>query len=112
MNKDKSLFTTSGHNPILEAFGEIFSDVTTSVAAGTTVGGAIGSAFAGVGAVPGSAVGAFVGLATGLLYGVHDYIASGRSKLDTSSYDKPLSSNRVENYVNAIKSRQSYKDFR
>lgn len=112
VNKDKSLFTTSGHNPILEAFGEIFSDVTTSVAAGTTVGGAIGSAFAGVGAVPGSAAGAFVGLATGLLYGVHDYIANGRSKLDTSSYDKPLSSNRVENYVNAIKSRQSYKDFR
>ncbi len=105
VNKDKSLFTTSGHNPILEAFGEIFSDVTTSVAAGTTVGGAIG-------AVPGSAVGAFVGLASGLLYGVYDYIANGRSKLDTSSYDKPLSSNRVENYVNAIKSRQSYKDFR
>ena len=112
VNKDKQLVNLSGHNPILEAIGEIFSQVTTGSAIGTIAGGAVGSAVGGVGAAPGAKIGSIIGGIGGLLYGGYDYFASGRSDIDRSAYEAPLSENRFENYANAIKSRQSYKDFR
>ena len=112
VNKDKQLFTLSGHNPILEALGEIASYTMNSAAVGSLAGGALGSFGFGIGAVPGSIAGATIGAAAGLLYGGYDYLFNGKSKIDTSAYDKPLSAVRNENYINSIKTRQSYKEFR
>lgn len=105
VNKDKYLFTLSGHNPILEAIGEIASYSTEGLSAGGVAGGAFGGP-AGAGA------GAIIGLIGGALYGGYDYIAKDKHKIDRSSYSKPLSTDRNENYINAIKTRQSYKDVR
>lgn len=105
VNRDKSLFTLSGHNPILEAIGEIAS----YSIEGLSVGGIAGGSFGGP---AGAGVGAIVGLIGGALYGGYDYIAKDKHKIDRSSYSTPLSQNRNENYINAIKSRQSYKDVR
>ena len=105
VRKDKSLFTFSGHNPILEAIGEIGSYVTT----GSSGGAAIGSPFGGP---AGAVTGAIVGAIGGALYGGVDYVLSGRDKIDRSSYREPLSDDKNINYANAIKTRQSYKDFR
>ena len=104
VNKDKSLFTLSGHNPILEAIGEIAS----YSVEGMSAGGMLGA----YGGPEGAAVGAIVGLIGGALYGGYDYIAKDKNKIDRSSYSKPLSVDRNENYANAIKTRQSYKDVR
>ena len=104
VNKDKNLFTLSGHNPITEAIGEIASYSTEGMATGAAVGK--------YGGPKGAVVGALVGLAGGLLYGGYDYVASERYNIDRSSYTTPLSADRNENYANAIKTRQSYKDFR
>lgn len=105
VNKDKNLFTLSGHNPILEAIGEIASYSTE----GLSIGGIAGGSFGGP---AGAGIGAIVGLIGGALYGGYDYIAKDKHKIDRSSYSTPLSQNRNENYINAIKSRQSYKDVR
>jgi hypothetical protein len=105
VNKDKNLFTLSGHNPITEAIGEIASYVTEGASSGAAAGGVIAGPL-------GAAVGAIGGLIGGALYGGFDYVASGRYKIDRSSYSTPLSDDRNENYANAIKTRQSYKDFR
>ena len=105
VNRDKSLFTLSGHNPILEAIGEIAS----YSIEGLSVGGIAGGSFGGP---AGAGIGAIVGLIGGALYGGYDYIAKDKHKIDRSSYSTPLSQNRNENYINAIKSRQSYKDVR
>lgn len=104
VNKDKRLFTLSGHNPILEAIGEIAS----YSVEGMSAGGMLGA----YGGPEGAAVGAIVGLIGGALYGGYDYIAKDKNKIDRSSYSKPLSADRNENYANAIKTRQSYKDVR
>jgi uncharacterized protein YcfJ len=105
VNKDKNLFTLSGHNPILEAIGEIASYSTE----GLSVGGVAGGAFGGP---AGAGAGAIIGLIGGALYGGYDYIAKDKHKIDRSSYAKPLSEDRNENYANAIKTRQSYKNVR
>ena len=104
VNKDKSLFTLSGHNPILEAIGEIAS----YSVEGMSAGGILGA----YGGPEGAAAGAIIGLIGGALYGGYDYIAKDKNKIDRSSYSKPLSADRNENYANAIKTRQSYKDVR
>ena len=104
VNKDKSLFTLSGHNPILEAIGEIAS----YSVEGMSAGGILGV----YGGPEGAAAGAIIGLIGGALYGGYDYIAKDKNKIDRSSYSKPLSADRNENYANAIKTRQSYKDVR
>lgn len=104
VNKDKNLFTFSGHNPIMEAIGEIASYSTEGLSAGGMAGAHFGPAGAGIGAI--------IGLIGGALYGGYDYIAKDKYKIDRSSYSKPLSQNRNENYANAIKTRQSYKDVR
>lgn len=113
VNKDKQLFTLySGHNPILEALGEIFSYTTEGAALGSMTGGAVGSVAAGIGAVPGSVAGAGIGAVVGLMYGAYDYLFNGKSEIDTRAYDRPMSAVRNENYANSIKTRQSYKNFR
>jgi len=98
VNRDKSLFTLSGHNPILEAIGEIASYSIEGLSAGGIAGGSFGGP-------AGAGVGAIVGLIGGALYGGYDYIAKDKHKIDRSSYSTPLSQNRNENYINAIKSR-------
>jgi hypothetical protein len=98
------LFTFYGHNPILEAIGEIFDYTTTGAGIGAVAGSHI--------PVLGNLVGGALGGIGGAIYGVYDHFASGRSKIDGSTYDTPLSDDRNENYANAIKTRQSYKDFR
>ena len=112
VSNDKSLFTLSGHNPIMEAIGEMIDYTSTGAAIGGTAGGVIGAYAGGIGAIPGSVGGAILGAIGGAIYGGIDYFTSGRNKIDSSSYDQPLSDNRNVNYANAIKTRQSYKDFR
>lgn len=104
VNKDKQLFTFTGHNPIMEAVGEISS----YAGEGASTGGTVGS----YGGPEGTVAGAIIGLIGGILYGGYDYVAKDKYKIDRSSYTKPLSKNRNENYANAIKTRQSYKDVR
>lgn len=105
VKKDKQLFTLSGgHNPILEAVGEIIDYGTESASAGAVAGGLFGPA--------GAMFGALIGSAGGLLYGGYDYIKNGRMDIDRSAYETPISKNRNENYANSIKTRQSYKQFR
>ena len=112
VNKDKSLFTLSGHNPIMEAIGEMIDYTSTGAAIGSTAGGVVGAHAGGIGAIPGTVGGAILGAIGGAIYGGIDYITSGRNKIDSSSYEQPLSEDRNVNYANAIKTRQSYKDFR
>lgn len=112
VNKDKSLFTLSGHNPITEAILEMIDYTSTGAAIGGTAGGVVGAHAGGIGAVPGTVGGAILGAIGGAIYGGIDYFTSGRNKIDSSSYEQPLSDDRNVNYANAIKTRQSYKDFR
>jgi hypothetical protein len=104
VKRDKQLFTLYGHNPILEVIGEMFDSATTGASAGATVG----SAIPGVGTVAGGIVGAVAGIA----HGIYDYFDSNRNAIDRSSYTEPMSDDRNKNYADAIKTRQSYKDFR
>ncbi len=104
VKRDKQLFTLYGHNPILEAIGEIFDYTTTGAGIGAVAGSHI--------PVLGNLVGGALGGISGAIYGIYDHFASGRGNIDRSTYEKPLSENRNENYANAIKTRQSYKDFR
>lgn len=112
VRRDKQLFTLKDDkNPILEAIGEIIDYTTTGASIGAAGGGAIGSV-GGVTAVAGAAIGGILGAIGGALYGGYDYIASGRSQIDRSSFTEPLSEDRNVNYANAIKTRESYKQFR
>lgn len=104
VKRDKQLFSWYAHNPILEAIGEIFDYTTTGAGIGAVAGSHI--------PVLGNIVGGAVGGIAGLTYGMYDLIASHRNQIDRSSYTNPLSENRNENYADAIKTRQSYKDFR
>ena len=104
VKRDKQLFTLYGHNPILETIGEMFDSTTTGASAGAIAG----SAIPGVGNVAGGIVGAVAGIA----HGIYDYFSSNRGTIDRSSYTQPLSEDRNKNYADAIKTRQSYKDFR
>lgn len=104
VKRDKQLFTLYGHNPILEAIGEIFDYTTTGAGIGAVAGSHI--------PVLGNLAGGALGGISGAIYGIYDHFASGRGNIDRSTYEKPLSEDRNENYANAIKTRQSYKDFR
>lgn len=104
VKRDKQLFSWYAHNPILEAIGEVFDYTTTGAGIGAVAGSHI--------PVLGNVVGGAVGGIAGFGYGIYDLIASGRTGIDRSSYANPLSENRNENYIDAIKTRQSYKDFR
>lgn len=106
VRRDKQSFTLKdGHNPILEAIGEIADHASTGAAAGATVGSPIGGPV-------GSVVGGILGAIGGALYGGYDYFASGRNNIDRSAYEEPLSEDRNVNYANSIKTRESYKQFR
>ena len=104
VKRDKQLFSWYAHNPILEAIGEVFDYTTTGAGIGAVAGSHI--------PVLGNIVGGAVGGIAGFGYGIYDLIASGRTGIDRSSYVNPLSEHRNENYADAIKTRQSYKDFR
>ena len=109
---DKNLISFSGHNPILEAIGEIFDTTSTVASVGAGTGSAVGSIIPGAGNTAGAAIGGIVGGIGGFGYGVYDLFSSGRTEIDRSAYTEPESNNRFENYANSIKTRQSYKDFR
>lgn len=82
---------------MLEAIGEIFDYTTTGASMGAVVGSYIPAL--------GNIVGGIAGGIGGLGYGIYDHIASERGDIDRSTYEKPLSENRNENYANAIKTR-------
>lgn len=105
VRRDKQSFTLlNGHNPILEAIGEIADYTSTGAAIGATAGGWGGPA--------GSFAGGIIGAIGGALYGGYDYFASGRKDIDRSAYEEPLNEDKKVNYANSIKTRESYKQFR
>ena len=113
VKRDKQSFTLlDGHNPILEAIGEITDYISTGAAAGAAIGGAAATASTGISGPVGSFAGGIIGAIGGALYGGYDYFASGRNNIDRSAYEEPLSDDRNVNYANSIKTRESYKQFR
>lgn len=113
VKRDKQSFTLlDGHNPILEAIGEITDYISTGAAAGAAIGGAAATASTGIGGPVGSFAGGIIGAIGGALYGGYDYFASGRNNIDRSAYEEPLSDDKNTNYANSIKTRESYKQFR
>jgi len=105
VKRDKQLFSINGHNPILEAVGEIADETSTYAAGGAMVGSAAGSVAPGAGNVVGGGSGGALGAIIGFAKGIYDYFDDGIYNIDRSAYNQPLSDDRNINFANSIATR-------